>query len=260
MLPALKSEDQALLDQSIAYDWSMPEYKIRQFVGGSHIHPLHKIKQYMMELNTRQESLQVFVDEVEEFQLLIDLENEKKEVAQFEAEKKLCDLEINKLRRKLEVTKEKVRASIAERDKFLRVIHEFNNSEEAYAADGRKYLDILKNDPEGVEQIESDYWEYRLAKQAALDFIAYGRIGVGNMEAIMQLDADQQNKTLAMAYETLIKNEKRMAVVSDAVHARIQNGQEISDITKLLNIGNSEFLQNLQLEQDKPDVPLIQKR
>jgi hypothetical protein len=119
------------------------------------------------------------------------------------------------------------------------------------------------SDPTQSEEIESDYWEYRLAKQGALDMIAYGRIGVGNMEAIMQLDADAQNRTLTMAYEILVQNEARMNKISDTVVQSLSNGRPISDIHLLANISQTEFIDDVRLEieaQEQKIVPLIQKR
>ena len=119
------------------------------------------------------------------------------------------------------------------------------------------------NNPEQNEEIEKDYWEYRLAKQGAMDMIAYGRIGVGNMEAIMQLDADSQNKTIAMAYEILIQNESRMNTISDLVVEKLNNGETVSDIHLLTNISQTEFIDDDVLKlnnQEKKIVPLIQKR
>ena len=105
-------------------------------------------------------------------------------------------------------------------------------------------------------------WYYSEPKQAAMDMIAYGRIGVGNMEAIMQLDADSQNKTIAMAYEVLIQNESRMNKISDAVVNKLEKGETVSDIHLLANISQSEFIDDvaLKLTQEKKVVPLIQKR
>ena len=113
-------------------------------------------------------------------------------------------------------------------------------------------------DPEAFERIEKSYWEYRLAKQASLDMIAYGRIGVGNMEAILQLDPDSQNKSIAMAYELLIMNENRMALISDKVQEQIKLGKPVTDIHKLVGIAKTEFFTQLE-NQEKPDVPHIQK-
>ena len=244
------------------FDWSTPEYKLKNFVARSHIHPMHQLRQLMLELNAKQEMIDSFKYDEEKFELEIQLEMEKKELAQFEAQKKLHDLEAKTIGHKLAIVREKLRTVIQEHKKILKLIEEIDNGPQGRTTDGRRYLDLMY-DPQQNEEIESDYWEYRLAKQAALDMIAYGRIGVGNMEAIMQLDADAQNKTLAMAYEVLIQNESRMNKISDAVVQRLNNGQTVSDIHLLANISQTEFVDDIQLQiesQEQKVVPLIQKR
>jgi hypothetical protein len=258
MLPALTNEHSEILNRSIGNDWSVPEYKLKHFVAGSHIHPLHKVRQYMMELNSRQENLEAFERDFKRMTLEIELAEEKKLVAQFEAEKKLFDLDIAEKKHKIMISKEKYKSACKDRDKIFKLIEEFNASPEGKDENGILYMDLMK-DPEAFERIEKDYWEYRLAKQASLDMIAYGRIGVGNMEAILQLDPDSQNKSIAMAYELLIMNENRMTSISDKVQERIKRGQTVSDIHKLVGISKSEFFVQLE-NQEKQDVPLIQKR
>lgn len=258
MLPILKEENQQLLTKLIAHDWSIPEYKIKHFVAGSHIHPLHKIKQYLMELNARQESVEGFSDDVIKLQIEIELENERKKDCLYQAEIKLIDLEISKKERILRITKEKLRNATIERDKFFKMIDIFNKSSEGSNSKGTLYMNILLEDPEECERIEKDYWEYRLAKQAAMDMIAYGRIGVGNMEAIMQLDTDSQTKCLAMAYEVVILNETRMNNISDKVHTLLSSGQMLSDISQLINLDFTNSALQLQ-DKETSNVPLIQK-
>ena len=259
-LPALQ-EHKDLIARSIVGDWSVPEFKIKHFIANSQIHPLHKIKQYMIELNSRQEAIENFYDEMEKLEAEILLEEEMKSLAQFEAQKKLHDIEIRKKTRSLGISKEKMRSLLHEREKFIRGIEQFNKSPEAKDPEtGKLYIDIL-NDPAHSERIEAKYWEYRLAKQAAMDMVAYGRIGVGNMEAIWQLDPDAQNKCIAMAYELLITNEHRMNMLSDGVQKRLESGNHVSDITKLIGIERTQTLQQLtnEQEQGQTDVPLIQK-
>jgi hypothetical protein len=257
MLPSLKNEHAEILNRSITNDWSVPEYKFKHFVAGSHIHPLHKIKQYMMELNGRQENLESFEREFKRMELEIELAEEKILVAQFKAEKKLYELDIEEKKHKILVSKEKYKNACKDREKILKLIDEFNDSSEGRDKHGILYMDIM-NDPDAFEKTEKEYWEYRLAKQASLDMIAYGRVGVGNMEAILQLDPDSQNKSIAMAYELLIMNENRMNLISDKVQERIKQGKPISDIHKLVGISKSEFFMQLE-NQEKQDVPLIQK-
>ena len=243
-------------------DWSIPEFKLKNFVARSHIHPMHQLRQLMLELNTKTEMIEAWEFDIEQFELEIQLETEKSELTPYEAQAKLHLLEIKRIKTKLAVVKEKLRTILVEREKVLNLIDEIDNSPQGYTKDGRRYLDIMNN-PEQNEEIEKDYWEYRLAKQGAMDMIAYGRIGVGNMEAIMQLDADSQNKTIAMAYEILIQNESRMNTISDLVVEKLNNGETVSDIHLLTNISQTEFIDDDVLKlnnQEKKIVPLIQKR
>jgi hypothetical protein len=57
----------------------------------------------------------------------------------------------------------------------------------------------IYGDEEEEEKLEKEYWTERLGRQAALDMISYGRIGAGNMEAILQLDPDHQQETMQYA-------------------------------------------------------------
>ena len=258
----LTEKQNEMIRKSQLNDWSIPEFKLKNFVARSHIHPMHQLRQLMLELNTKTEMIENWEFDTEQFELEIDLEKEKAELTPYEAQKKLHMLEVKRITTKLAVVTEKLRTILVEREKVLKLIDEIDNSPLGRTKDGRRYLDIM-NDPEQNEEIESDYWEYRLAKQAAMDMIAYGRIGVGNMEAIMQLDADSQNKTIAMAYEVLIQNESRMNKISDAVVEKLNNGETVSDIHELANISQTEFIEDVIVKltnQEKKIVPLIQKR
>jgi len=257
MLPQLNDVQSKLIHKSITTDWSVPEYKLKHFVAGSHIHPFHKVRQYLMELNTRHENLETFERDIEKLEIEIELEAELRDHTNLVAQKKLHELEIRYKKRELLVLAEKFRSQVGDRNKIFKLIEEFNLSSEGQDSQGRLWMDLL-DDPIEAERIEKDYWEYRLAKQGALDMIAYGRIGVGNMEAIMQLAPESQNKCIAMAYETLITNEHRMNQISDGVVKRLDSGNTVTDITQLLGINKTDFM--LQLEnQENNDVPSIQK-
>lgn len=276
-MPKLPDDDYSLIGDAIISDWSLPDFKLKHFIANSHIHPMHRARQLLMELNSRQENYEQFVYDLENLEIRIEIEKELMETAATPGQKKLHELEARQLNVSLVRLKEKLKHSWHERNKFLRNLKEFNESELGRHTDGRLFIDILKDDPEECERIEAKYWEYRLGKQAALDMIAYGRVGVGNMEAIMQMPADAQNKALAMAYEVLITNEKRMNLVQDKVQALVDHGQPVSDITALMEIKNTESLMQLTQMAEKiqqlaynpegrdddtgnNNVPLIQKR
>ena len=74
--------------------------------------------------------------------------------------------------------------------------------------DGRTLLEIM-NEPEICEELEKEYWTYRMAKQTAMDMIAYGRAGLGNMDSVFMLEGEQQRDIMKLACDLFVKNEKR---------------------------------------------------
>ena len=103
-----------------------------------------------------------------------------------------------------------------ERQHLIDLIEEFEASDEAKLPDGsgRTYADVL--DTEEEDLYEAQYWTNRLAKQAACDMLFYGRIGTGNMDAILSMSPEQQAETLALtmnfstqlqSYQTRLQNE-----------------------------------------------------
>jgi hypothetical protein len=71
-------------------------------------------------------------------------------------------------------------------------------------AEFRKHHDV-KELVSNQEEYEHDYWIKRLATQSALELLTVGRIGVGNLEALMQMGPDNFRKALVEA--TKITNE-----------------------------------------------------
>ena len=70
----------------------------------------------------------------------------------------------------------------------------------------RVYLEVIKDTKESNKQLEEylpendeeerKYWLIRMSKQAAMDIIAYGRIGSGNMDSILLMPEEDQLETL----------------------------------------------------------------
>ena len=74
------------------------------------------------------------------------------------------------------------------------------------------------------DKYEHEYWIKRMANQAALEMLTVGRIGVGNLEALMQMGPENFKKALV---ET----------------TRITN--EVKDQVKYLDmIGDQELIEN----------------
>jgi hypothetical protein len=222
----LTEEQQRLITLSASRRLAMPEFKIKNFVGNAQITPYAKLRQYIIELNSREAAVKQMEFDKRKVELEIELEQEKAEQAQGQsvAQYKLHQLEIQRLTGVLEKNKLNYRDAVQERDIFLKVIEEFNNSSEAYLPDGRRLIDVF-DDPETTEQLEKEYWTLRLAKQTALDMIAYGRAGVGNMEAVTMLEPAQQLEVMQIACDFFVRNEIRNNNLLSAINQSVQEQQ-----------------------------------
>jgi hypothetical protein len=219
----------------------MPEFKIKNFVGNAQITPYAKLKQYLTELSGRQSAVESMEYEHQKLELQIELEKEFAESADSPAKRKLHELEVFKLNNLLNKSKFRLRDTYAERDLYIKVIEDFNNSPEAKLPDGRLLIDAL-DDPETCEKLEKEHWTLRLAKQTAMDMIAYGRAGVGNMEAVTMLEPEQQLDVMKIACEFFIRNENRTnALLSATNEALIQNRLPPSTFTAQLVFNGNQL-------------------
>jgi hypothetical protein len=75
-----------------------------------------------------------------------------------------------------------------------------------------------------------------MAKQTALDWIAYGRPGVGNMDAVFQMDGEQQEQVMSIALELYTRNEMRNKRLQDEVSRKIAEGLPAGNLIKFLEI------------------------
>jgi hypothetical protein len=242
------SEDQKdIIAVAMSKEWTTPEFKVKNFIGNAQITPFAKLRQYIIEMNTREHAVQSMEYEVKKIELEIELEQERANETQSPAQKKIHELEKLKLNAALKRSQLRLQDAYTERDMYLKIIDEFNNSPAGRLPDGRRIIDVLE-DPEVSDQLEKEYWTLRLAKQTALDMIAYGRAGVGNMEAVTMLEPVQQAEVMKIACEYFVINELRTNQMLSSVNEAIQQG-------KLLP---SELSKQLLINQDKQDVPTIQ--
>jgi len=242
----LSQEQKDLIEKSNNRNLVMPEFKVKNFVGNAQITPYAKLKQYIIELNGRQMAVESMIFETKKMQLEIELEKEKRDAESSPAKKALHELEILKLEAGYKRSQLRLRDSIAERDLFLKVIEDFNSSPEGYLPDGSKLIDAFDN-PELCEQLERDYWTLRLAKQTAMDMIAYGRAGVGNMDAVVMLEPDQQLEVMKLACDFFVRNEIRTSNLLSQVNQNVQNNL----------VANSPLVKQLMFK-DEANVPSIQ--
>jgi hypothetical protein len=69
-----------------------------------------------------------------------------------------------------------------------------------------------------------------------MDMIAYGRIGVGNMDSITMMDKNTQRETLQTASDIAITSEHRMNYIRDESNNRLQNGIDKLPVMQYLGL------------------------
>ena len=203
----LDEKDKKILDFSLNKEWTNPKFKLRWFVGETQITPFSKLRQWLLEIKSREEAIENLEYEIAKWQVKIDRHKHIAENAEDEFDRKEAAIEVWNLERNQITSKRRLSNWYLERQQLIDLVNEFLESEEALLPDGsgRTYMDILDTDEE--DRYEAEYWTNRLAKQAATDLLFYGRIGTGNMDAILSMNPEQQTQTLtlALSYGTQLK-------------------------------------------------------
>lgn len=194
--------------------FSMSEFQIKHFVIGSQHNPFRQFKQILLELEVRTTNLEQMTLDMEKNRLEKELAEEKMNKEDSPAQKKLYAHEIKKLDighenglRSMERTKGEM--------KFLETILE----------DFRKNYDV-KELVDNQDKYEHEYWIKRLASQSALEILTVGRIGVGNMEALLQMGPE--NFKRALVETTRITN----SVKEDVKYLDMIGDDELLDNSK----------------------------
>jgi hypothetical protein len=190
--------DEKLMKISESMSFALPKYKAYNFVGGAQITSYAKLKQWLLELRGREDAVEHLEYTVRKAELEIEMDKESKEFITDPKRKEMIDLTVADKLIDLRKFKRNLRDAYRERQGFIELIKEFLETEEATLPDGTKLIDVFGN-PELEEKYEHEYWTVRMAKQAMLDMISYGRIGTGNLDSILMMDPEQQKQVLTLA-------------------------------------------------------------
>ena len=236
----LTERQRSIVEGSYDVRISMPKFKARYFVGHAQITPYGAMKQYLLELASREAMMTSQQYDLDKIRLEIERQQHLRDNARNEFEMRACDIEIRFLRSKEQGFVRMLKGVAEERKIYLDLVEELN--EATKLPDGTTLLDAMK-DEQKCEELERDYWVKRLGKQAASDMVAYGRVGVGNIDSIMMLDGKDQKSVLSLAGDVFIRNEKRMTNIlthSNEEYEKSLLGQDIGsedpDHVKLLGL------------------------
>lgn len=229
----LNEEEKQKIVFAMNKEWTNPKYKLKYFVGNAQITPFAKYRQWLLELKSKEESIENVEYEVAKYEVEIKRFQRMADQAHDDLDRELAMIECKNAEKNMITTKRRLNDWYLERAHLLDLLKEFEESEEAKLPDGsgRTYQDILNTAEEDV--YEAEYWTNRLAKQAATDMIFYGRIGAGNMDAILQMDPEQQAETLALTVNFSTKLQHYTLRLQDKAEQQLKLGQDQVDTRAL---------------------------
>jgi hypothetical protein len=190
--------DDRLIDIAEKVSFALPKYKAENFVGGAQITPYAKLKQWLLELRGREDAVEHLEYVVRKQELQIEIEEESKQYLTDPKKKEMVDLNVADMKIDLRKFKRNLKDAYIERQGFVDLIKEFMDSDDAKLPDGTTLMDVIGK-KELEDKYEREYWTVRMAKQAMLDMIAYGRVGTGNLDSILMMEPEQQRQVLALA-------------------------------------------------------------
>ena len=132
-------------------------------------------------------------------------------------EKELLEIDLEEIEKDLEYAKKRLVVQKREYDLFLnKITTQFESKEQ---------LESFIQNPEE----ERKYWIARMGKQAAMDLLSTGRIGVGNMDSISMMCEEDQIQTIKVAIQYSSLMSVGMNKIQEEMHPYIKKLAEKSD-------------------------------
>ena len=235
-------EDLMRISENMSF--ALPKYKAYNFVGGAQITPYAKLKQWLLELRGREDAVEHLEYTVRKMELEIQMDEESKEFITDPKRKEMVDLTIADKHIDLRKFKRNLKDAYREREGFIVLVKEFLDSEDAILPDGTKLIEVFGN-PELEEKYEHEYWTVRMAKQAMLDMISYGRIGTGNLDSILMMDPEQQKEVLSLASAYTVSIDKNINFLMS--NATTNNFSIEESLKNQLKLGGSDKVETEKL-------------
>lgn len=177
----------------------MSKNQIENYVVSSHVTGDRQLKQVLLEIENRTHQYEKML--IDERKGILRLKVAKKQLddAKINGDPFLIEeaqIEFDDANLDMEMWSRRKTQSNYELDVFVDYIKNHVNSQKK-----------LEEASEWNEDEERKYWIARLGKQAALDIVANGRIGIGNMDSIAMMKKEDQIATLDVAsqYSCLLK-------------------------------------------------------
>ena len=188
--------DEWIIDHSRHTPFGQTEYQCRNYVLEQQPTKYAAIRQACMEVSQREQAIDKIKINHRKGQVQIQLLKRNQEAEPDPLKKELIQCEIDMELLDAKVWEKKLLQGYQEQSYFLNYIKEECGDNE------EEILQSLK----GNKQEEDKYWIARMAKQSAVDMISTGTINAGNVESILQMPVEHQEKVLnaAMRYSGVV--------------------------------------------------------
>jgi len=221
---------------------NMSSFQIQNFIINNELNIPRKIRQALVELNTRYHNTKSIKKEIENSKLELELlelkidklkQKNKTEADLYKFKKR--EIKIQKLENK----KEEIETNIEASDKRLRsIVREINAFEEFLdQVIEQEGIEKVQEYIENHEKYEPDYWVDRFTSSATFEMIAQGRITNGLLESISNMDRRLQGQVLEKTFENFVKlRDTYDRLTNDAAKKLEQEGviaPRLTDITEV---------------------------
>jgi hypothetical protein len=205
--------DLDIVQSAILNNNGQTDYQSRHFVANSQITPYKKVRQAMMELETRHHAYMEIRTNLKKAEVID--RKMARDIDRFIAEGNDLDAELAQIDKDknwydIGIWKRKLHQAEVEINTFIGIIKEYAPDSESL-----KYFTIEN------EEEERKYWILRMGKQAAMDILAFGRLGSGNMDSIAMMDREEQIEalTIAIQYSGIVN--ANIGAISNNVQAQV---------------------------------------
>jgi hypothetical protein len=239
--------DKTIMNGALNLNSGQSLYQSQVFVAKSQLTPYKMAKQCLLELESRHHSWFGISNKLKKKKIEIKIAQREYDITDDDLRKEMISVDMEDMRHDIDVWERKIIQA---------------------AEEIKTYIDIIKNivgdDSELLEkaftydhQEEQKYWITRMAKQAAMDMISYGRISSGNMDSIAMMPEEDQIMTLATCLQYNERLLDGMSQISQAVKQGLLENTENLPKYKVPSITDKlltkDFIEDIQFTT-KPKI------
>lgn len=230
------TDEEKILETALQFDNGQSNYSSINFVQKTGLTSYKKIHQSFMELETRYHAYKSIVRNLREAEVRVKILERDINKEQDDLEKELLIIKYDDLVYDVTVFKRKMKQCERELRIYLELL------EKTKEKDLTEYL--IEDETE-----ERKYWMARMSKQAAMDIVAYGRIGSGNMDSILLMPEEDQLETLkgALHFSGLLTN--TIGQINKQIEGEINSSEALSGL-QMPQLTDSKKLFEIQLNEE----------